>query len=54
MGRDASATSAGLPIQATARVILGVIEMIHMMGKQAKYAYNPQPLLAEEFNVLAA
>jgi transposase-like protein len=28
---------------ATARVILGGIEMIHMMGKQqAKYAYNPR------------
>jgi hypothetical protein len=29
--------------------------MIHMMGKQqAKYAYNPQPSLAEQFDLLAA
>jgi transposase-like protein len=39
----------------TARVILGGIEMIHMMRKgQAKYARNPQPSLAEQFELLAA
>ncbi|GEO16639.1 IS6 family transposase [Microvirga aerophila] len=39
----------------SARVILGGIEMIHMMRKgQAKYAYNPQPSLAEQFDLLAA
>jgi transposase-like protein len=38
-----------------ARVILGGIEMIHMMRKgQAKYACNPQPSLAEQFELLAA
>jgi putative transposase len=40
---------------ATARVILGGIEMVHMMRKgQAKYARNPQPSLAEQFDLLAA
>jgi putative transposase len=39
----------------SARVILSGIEMIHMMRKgQAKYAYNPQPSLAEQFDLLAA
>jgi transposase-like protein len=38
----------------TARVILGGIEMIHMMRKgQAKYACNRQPSLAEQFHLLA-
>lgn len=37
-----------------ARVILGGIEMIHMMRKgQAKYACHPQPSLAEQFDLLA-
>jgi hypothetical protein len=36
-------------------VILGGIEMVHMMRKQqAKYAHNPQPSLAEQFDLLAA
>ncbi|MBL0407599.1 IS6 family transposase [Microvirga aerilata] len=40
---------------ATAKVILGGIEMIHMMRKgQAKYARNPQPSLPEQFELLAA
>jgi putative transposase len=40
---------------ACARVILGGIEMIHMMRKQqAKYACNRQPSLAEQFSLLAA
>jgi transposase-like protein len=39
----------------SARVILGGIEMIHMMRKQqAIYAQNPQPSLAEQFERLAA
>ena len=39
---------------ASARVILGGIEMVHMMRKQqAKYACNPQPSLAEQFELLA-
>ena len=39
----------------SARVILGGSEMIHMMRKQqAKYAWNLQPSLAEQFEMLAA
>lgn len=39
----------------SARVILGGIEMIHMMRKQqARYARYPQPSLAEHFDLLAA
>jgi putative transposase len=39
----------------TARVILGGIEMVHMMRKgQANYAGNRQPSLADQFNLLAA
>ncbi|GEO18515.1 IS6 family transposase [Microvirga aerophila] len=39
----------------SARVILGGIEMIHMMRKQqAKYACNQQLSLAEQFHLLAA
>jgi putative transposase len=39
----------------SARVILGRIEMIHMMRKgQAKYACNQQLSLAEQFHLLAA
>jgi transposase-like protein len=45
----------GLQSAASARVILGGIEMVHMMRKQqAKYACNPQPSLAEQFDLLAA
>ena len=40
---------------ATARVILGGIEMVHMMRKgQAKYAHNRHVSLAEQFELLAA
>jgi putative transposase len=36
-------------------VILGGIEMIHMMRKgQAKYACHQPPSLAEQFHLLAA
>ena len=39
----------------SARATLGGIEMIHMMRKQqARYACNPQPSLAEQFELLAA
>jgi len=39
----------------SARVILGGIELIHMMRKgQAKCACHPQPSLAEQFDLLAA
>ncbi len=39
----------------SARMILGGIEMIHMMRKvQAKYASTQQPSLAEQFERLAA
>jgi putative transposase len=40
---------------ASARVILGGIDTVHMMRKgQAKYASNPQPSLAEPFHLLVA
>jgi putative transposase len=39
----------------SAPAILSGIEMVHMMRKQqAKYACNPQPSLAEQFDMLAA
>jgi putative transposase len=39
----------------SARVILGGIEMVHMMRKrQAKYVHNLQSSLAEQFDLLAA
>jgi putative transposase len=39
----------------TAAIILSGIEMIHMMRKrQARYAFNPNPSLAEQFEILAA
>jgi transposase-like protein len=45
----------GFQSTATARVILGGIEMVHMMRKQqAKYACNLRPSLAEQFHLLAA
>ena len=45
----------GFKAMNSARVILGGIEMIHMMRKQqAIYARNPQPSLAEQFERLAA
>jgi len=45
----------GFQSVASARAILGGIEMIHMMRKQqAKYACNRQPTLAEQFDLLAA
>jgi hypothetical protein len=45
----------GFKSMASARAILGGIEMVHMMRKgQAKYACNPQPSLAKQFGLLAA
>jgi len=45
----------GFKSMSSARAILGGIEMVHMMRKgQAKYARNPQPSLAEQFDLLAA
>jgi transposase-like protein len=45
----------GFKSMSSARAILGGIEMIHMMRKQqAKYARNPQPSLAKQFDLLAA
>jgi transposase-like protein len=45
----------GFQSVASARVILGGIEMVHMMRKQqAKYVCNSQPSLAEQFDLLAA
>ncbi|PVE20191.1 IS6 family transposase [Microvirga sp. KLBC 81] len=45
----------GFKSTSSARVILGGIEMIHMMRKQqAKYACNRQLSLVEQFNRLAA
>ncbi len=45
----------GFKSMASARAILGGIEMVHMMRKgQAKYACNSQPSLAEQFERLVA
>ena len=45
----------GFKAMNSARVILGGIEMVHMMRKQqGKYGRNPQPSLAEQFELLAA
>ena len=39
----------------SAAIILSGIEMVHMMRKrQARYAFNPNPSLAEQFAILAA
>ena len=45
----------GFKSMASARASLSGIEMVHMMRKgQAKYACNPHPSLAEQFDLLAA
>lgn len=45
----------GFKSTACATSILSGIEMIDMMRKrQARYAYNPAPSLAEQFEILAA
>ncbi|ESY62551.1 hypothetical protein X742_32345 [Mesorhizobium sp. LNHC232B00] len=39
----------------TAAATLSGIEMVHMMRKRhARYAFNPNPSLAEQFEILAA
>ena len=49
------AANARLQVDGTARIILSGIEMVHMMRKrQARYAFNPNPSLAEQFAILAA
>lgn len=38
-----------------ADIIVSGVELIHMMRKrQARFAYDPAPTLAEQFNILAA
>jgi transposase-like protein len=45
----------GFKSQTTAEITLSGIEMVHMMRKrQARYAFNPNPSLAEQFQILAA
>jgi transposase-like protein len=45
----------GFKAFASATATLGGIEMIHMMRKrQARFAFNPRPSLAEQFDILAA
>lgn len=45
----------GFKSPASAEVILSGIEMIHMMRKrQARFAYNPRPSIAEQFEFIAA
>ncbi len=45
----------GFKSPATANIILSGIEMVHMMRKrQARYAFTPDPSLAEQFDILAA
>ena len=39
----------------SARVIIDGIEMVHIMRKrQARFAHNPRPSIAEQFEILAA
>jgi putative transposase len=45
----------GFKSMASASVTLSGIEMVHMMRKQqARFAYNPTPSLAEQFEIIAA
>lgn len=45
----------GFKSMASAEIILSGIETIHMMRKrQARFAYNPRPSIAEQFEILAA
>jgi transposase-like protein len=44
----------GFKSTTSATTILSGIEMVHMMRKrQARYAYNPAPSLAKQFEILA-
>jgi putative transposase len=48
-------TMLGFKSPASAAIILSGIEMVHMMRKrQARYAFNPHPSLAEQFAILSA
>ncbi|MDH4984328.1 IS6 family transposase [Aminobacter anthyllidis] len=45
----------GFKSPSSAAIILSGIEMVHMMRKrQARYAFNPNPSLAEQFEILPA
>lgn len=45
----------GFKSTVTAAIILSGIEVIHMMRKrQARFAYNPDPSIAEQFTILTA
>jgi len=45
----------GFKSMASAEIILSDIEMVHMMRKrQARCAHNPNPSIAEQFDILAA
>jgi putative transposase len=45
----------GFKSTVTARIILCGVEMVRMMRKrQARFAFNPNPSLAEQFAILAA
>lgn len=45
----------GFKSTTTAEIILSGIEMVHMMRKrQARFAYNPTPSIAKQFEMLAA
>jgi transposase-like protein len=45
----------GFKSTVAAGIILSGVEMIHMMRKrQPRYAFNPNPSLAEQFAILAA
>jgi transposase-like protein len=45
----------GFKSPASATIILDGIEMVHMMRKrQARFAFNPNPSMAEQFEILAA
>ena len=45
----------GFKSAASASIILSGIELVHMMRKrQARFAFNPNPFLAEQFAMLAA
>lgn len=45
----------GFKSPASAAIILNGIEMVHMMRKQqARFAFSPNPSLAEQFQILAA
>jgi transposase-like protein len=45
----------GFKTQTTAEIVLSGVELVRMVRKrQARFAYNPAPTLAEQFNILAA